>query len=134
MLRGGGAPCFRMSFSLPALTSSGDTGLWVTNGTAAGTYELTGIVGAGTGYVGVGIVPRFVASNFALYNGEVWFAGFDTSGQDGLWETDGTAASTHELTGIAGASSTGLDPFWLTVYNREMLFAGDDASGDDGSG
>ena len=37
---------------------SGDTGLWVTNGTAAGTYELTGIVGAGTGYVGVGIVPR----------------------------------------------------------------------------
>ena len=32
----------------------------------------------------------------------VMFAGTDTAGNIGLWVTDGTAAGTHELTGISG--------------------------------
>jgi ELWxxDGT repeat protein len=43
--------------------------------------------------------------------------------------TDGAAAGTHELTGIAGTYGSGLYPSDLTVYNGEVLFAGLDASG-----
>ena len=46
-----------------------------------------------------------------------------------LWETDGTAAGTHALTGIAGAyGQRFLNPSDLTVYNDEVLFSGLDAS------
>jgi ELWxxDGT repeat protein len=101
------------------------TGLWETNGTAAGTHELTGIAGAMT--TGVGLDP----SDFTVYNGEVLFSGIDSNGQYGLWETNGTAAGTHELTGIAGEATTGsgLLPQHLTNYNGELLFTGCDSSG-----
>jgi ELWxxDGT repeat protein len=33
----------------------------------------------------------------------VLFSALDASGNDGLWVTNGTAAGTHELTGISGA-------------------------------
>jgi ELWxxDGT repeat protein len=86
--------------------ASGNVGLWVTNGTAAGTHELTGITNANT--------TDFDPTNFAVYGGVVLFNGRDTTGNLQLWETDGTAAGTHELTGVAGASSTGLNPADLT--------------------
>src|SRR5712672_2090063 len=38
----------------------------------------------------------------------VVFNGMNSANQHGLWVTDGTAAGTHELTGISGASSGGL--------------------------
>jgi ELWxxDGT repeat protein len=46
--------------------------------------------------------------------------------------TDGTAAGTHELTGIKGASANGLQPTDLTVFGKEVLFAGVDAAGNIG--
>jgi ELWxxDGT repeat protein len=55
--------------------------------------------------------------------------GINASGQYGLWATDGTAANTLELTGIAGASASGLSPTDMTVFNSEVLFSGVDASG-----
>jgi hypothetical protein len=88
-----------------------NVGLWVTNGTAAGTFELTGISGVNSTY---GLQP----SNLTVYNGEVLFAGNDSTGtRVGLWVTDGTAAGTHELTGISGASTgvNGLLPTDLTI-------------------
>jgi ELWxxDGT repeat protein len=102
--------------------ASGDRALWVTNGTAAGTYELTGIMYTGPN----GLVPV----GFAVFNGEVLFEGQNTSGNAGLWETNGTAAGTHELTGIDGAYTgvPGLSPLDFTVFNSEMLFDGIDAS------
>ena len=101
------------------------TGLWVTNGTAAGTHEVTGIAGAST--AGVGLDP----SDLTVYNGEVLFSGIDSSGLYGLWVTNGTAAGTHELAGIAGEATTGpgLLPHNLTNLNGEILFAGRDSSG-----
>ena len=101
------------------------TGLWVTNGTAAGTHEVTGIAGAST--AGVGLDP----SDLTVYNGEVLFSGIGSSGLYGLWVTNGTAAGTHELTGIAGEATTGpgLLPQNLTNFNGEILFAGRDSSG-----
>ncbi len=43
--------------------------------------------------------------------------------------TNGAAAGTHEITGVAGASSTGIDPTDMTVYKGEVLFNGVDSSG-----
>jgi hypothetical protein len=103
-------------------------GLWVTNGTAAGTRELTGISGTYTGsFIG------FAPSDFTVFNGAVLFDGRDASGNIDLWMTNATAASTHELTGISGANASGLFPSPLfpgfTVFNGEVLFEGTDASG-----
>ncbi len=110
--------------------SSGQRGLWETDGTASGTHELTGIAGAATIGQGIG-PPGLMPSDLTVYNGQVLFSGYDSSSQRGLWETDGTVAGTHEVTGIAGAltTGTGLDPYDLTVYNGKALFSGSDASG-----
>jgi ELWxxDGT repeat protein len=101
--------------------ASGQYGLWVTDGTAANTLELTGIIGANTN----GLAP----SDLTVFNGEVLFNGTDTNGQNGLWVTNGTAAGTSELTGITGANSTGLAPSDLTVFNGEVLFEATDTNG-----
>src|SRR5947209_8547751 len=87
--------------------AANDFTLWVTNGTVAGTQELTGISGASSG----GLDPV----DLTVFNGEVLFNGVDASGNPGLWMTNGTVAGTQELTGISGASSGGLDPVDLTV-------------------
>jgi len=104
--------------------TSGNYGLWVTNGTAAGTSELTGITGADPGYL--------YPNDFTVFKGEVLFQGRDngSDGIQGLWVTNGTAAGTHELTGITGADpgSYGLIPLDLTVFGNEVLFNGTDAS------
>jgi ELWxxDGT repeat protein len=108
------------------LDTNDNVGLWVTDGTAQGTHEITGI--SGTSVDGVG------PSNMTVFNGEVLFNGSDNSlggtyGVSGLWVTDGTAQGTHEISGISGASSAGLNPRDLTVFNGEVLFEGTDASG-----
>jgi ELWxxDGT repeat protein len=95
------------------LDAAGNAGLWVTDGTAAGTYELTGINGAAS----FGIAP----TDITVFNGKVLFNGYDAAGNDGLWVTDGTAAGTYELTGING-------PQVMTVFNGEVLFDGIDAA------
>ena len=100
-------------------------GLWETDGTAAGTHELTGIAGAAT--TAAGLYPY----NLMAFNGKIVFGGYDATGSIGLWVSDGTAAGTHELTGIAGAATTasGLDPDGLMAYHGEILFSGWDATG-----
>ncbi len=100
---------------------SGNIGLWTTTGTAAGTTELTGISGAQTAANG-GITP----TDLTTFKGEVLFAGIDSSGNTGLWETNGTAAGTTELTGIGGANASGIKPSDMTVYGGEVLFQGQD--------
>ncbi len=67
--------------------------LWVTDGTVAGTHELT----IATGNLG-GLQP----ADFTVFNGQVLFEGFDydpSTPHRGLWVTDGTQAGTHEVTG-----------------------------------
>ncbi|WP_166301830.1 hypothetical protein [Bradyrhizobium sp. 2S1] len=100
-------------------------GLWVTDGTAAGTHVLTGISGANSG----GLLPRY----FTVFDGTVLFDGFNSNGASGLWVTDSTAAGTHELTGISGANSDGLfsnveNPDF-TAFNGQVLFNGLNSSG-----
>jgi ELWxxDGT repeat protein len=111
--------------------ASGQFGLWVSDGTAQGTHELTGIAGANlTSSNAVGVAP----TDFIVFNGQMLFAGTSSDGQRGLWVSDGTAQGTHELTGIAGANtgpySLGLNPSDLFVFDGEVLFLGVDASGE----
>ncbi len=115
--------------------TAGDLGLWTTNATAAGTTEVGGVPGA-TGYTGIsgaastGVNP----TDMTIYNGEVLFNGVDNigSGELGLWVTNGTAGGTHEITGIANVSPTGIDPTHMTVFDGEVLFNGVDANGEAG--
>jgi ELWxxDGT repeat protein len=103
------------------LDASNHVGLWTTNGTAAGTSELTGITAAAN---------SFDPQDLTVFNGEVLFNGFDSSFKEGLWVTNGTASGTYELTGISGASSfTGMDPYNLTPFNNEVLFEGQGSDG-----
>jgi ELWxxDGT repeat protein len=111
--------------------ASGRVGLWETDGTASGTHELSGIAGAATLGQGIG-PPGLLPTDLMVFNDQILFAGNDANGQTGLWETDGTASGTHELTGIAAAFMTGLDPTDLTVFNDHVLFSGYDAQGQTG--
>jgi ELWxxDGT repeat protein len=120
-------------------TSGG--GLWVTDGTANGTYELTGISGANSN--GVAGDSGFGPS-FTVFNNEVLFQRIDTSGNYGLWVTDGTAQGTYEITGIAGTypggnvpgqeiiGPPGITPTDITTFNGKAVFEGLNANGDYG--
>jgi ELWxxDGT repeat protein len=109
---------FRQTVLFTGIDATADQGLWVTNGVAAGTYELTGILN------GV-----FFPASLTAFNGEVMFEGEDANALYGLWVTNGTAAGTTEV-GVSGASTTtGLDPSEMTVFNSEVLFEGTDVSG-----
>jgi ELWxxDGT repeat protein len=79
------------------------SGLWVTNGTAAGTHEI----------INIG-----VTSNLAVFHSEILFGGADAANNQGLWVTNGTAAGTHEITSIVSHS------YDLTVSNNQVLFGG----------
>ena len=105
------------------INTAGVAGLWVTNGTAGGTYEITGIAGADSN----GLFDGSSNPDFTVFDGEVFFDGRDTAGNYGLWMTNGTAAGTHEITGIAGvtAYAGGLEPRDFNVSNGELLFVGD---------
>ena len=85
--------------------TNGNVGLWVTDGTAQGTHEITAISGASSG----GIDPQYLT----VANGEVLFEGIDTNGELGLWSTDGTAQGTEEV--VSGDSIHGIAPFGLTA-------------------
>jgi ELWxxDGT repeat protein len=61
-------------------------GLWVSDGTVAGTHEITGIAGANP----AGVLP----SDITAFNSQILFSGDNTSGNLGLWVSDGTAAGT----------------------------------------
>jgi hypothetical protein len=111
------------------LDAGGQEGLWVTDGTALGTHELTNIQNAFSGGIfgGSGLYP-----DFTTFDG---YVGVDASGYRGLWITDGTASGTHEITGIVGTDSSDLFPFYspnFTVLNGKVLFAAADATTNEG--
>jgi ELWxxDGT repeat protein len=84
------------------------TGLWVTDGTGAGTSEISV---AGADIAGFGLEP----SGFTLLGSEVLFSGTDALSQPNLWVTDGTSAGTSELS-IANAASVGAGFFQAVVF------------------
>src|SRR6201987_1943781 len=109
----------------------GDLGpfeLWTTDGTAAGTVELNVAEANSAGL----FMPTTVLPDLTVFGSEVLFNGRDTAGKQGLWTTNGTAGGTQEVTGIAGAASTGVNPSDMTVFNGGVLFDGVDTAGNHG--
>ena len=100
--------------------ASGHPNLWVTDGTAAGTSELT-VSGAYSGGLFFHIDPQF-----CVLGDKVLFVGADPTGRHNLWITDGTSAGTHELA-IAGIPE--LDPQGFAAVGNKVLFEGVDQSG-----
>ena len=109
-------------------------GLWTTDGTGAGTKELTGIAGANSAGLLAAAATKTNSPDFTLYNGEVLFNGRDNAATplQSLWTTNGTAPGTHEVTGINGAATTGVNPIDMTVFNGSVLFNGVDGAGHQG--
>jgi ELWxxDGT repeat protein len=114
-----------------AVDSSDTTGIWITNGTAAGTTEIGGLGNAGvSGKNLLGLAPEITAS----IGNKVLFTGWDPSGQWGLWVTDGTAVGTFEIggtnnAGVSGANAAGLDPSSFVVSGQAAYFLADNAGG-----
>jgi len=99
--------------------------LWTTDGTAAGTGQLT-VAGENS----AGLFTAATSPDFTVYNGEVLFNGRDNASTplQSLWTTNGTAPGTQEVTGINGAASTGVNPSDMTVFNGAVLFNGEDTA------
>ena len=92
-----------------------NTGLWITDGTVAGTTELStpGLQFPGSN----GINP----SDFIVLGNKLLFRGTDSVGRVGLWVTDGTSAGTQEIT-PANADFQGV--FSDTSYTPAFVRAG----------
>ena len=105
--------------------TAGHLGLWTTNGTAAGTTEVTGISGAAA----TGVDP----SDMTVFKGAVLFNGVDTAGTKGCGRRTARRPGPPSCPPVsAGARTTGVDPTDMTVFNGEVLFNGVDSSGEVG--
>jgi ELWxxDGT repeat protein len=91
--------------------SSGLQNLWVTDGTIAGTSELS-IPG----------IAALAPSDFSMFGSAALFQGADPAGGRVLWVTDGTIGGTSELS--IAAYSSGLQPGGFAALGSEVLFAG----------
>ena len=108
------------------LDASGNTNLYVSDGTTGGTRE---IVAGNTG--SSGLVPDEIVTA----NGRAFFSGIDAGGGTDLWVSDGTMAGTQALnvanvdTQNIAEMGIGLNPTNITVANKQIFFAGTDANG-----
>jgi len=102
--------------------TAGIVGLWITNGTASGTYEIsvTGAYSGGLFAVDGVSVPE---PRFTLLNGRVLFYGLNAAGVEALWSTDGTSAGTTQIA-VAGANANGVAPGDLTTVTLACFAAG----------
>jgi hypothetical protein len=124
---------------LQGYDASGANGLWITDGTVAGTIELA-VSGSDPGGLFANITQ---IADFTVLGRKILFAGDDASGHYNLWETGGTAAGTIPIP-VSGAYSSGLfysitdlvdtaggfNPHF-TVFGNKALFVGTDANGHD---
>jgi ELWxxDGT repeat protein len=106
------------------------SGLWITDGTAAGTTEIGGLNDRG---VNGASAAGFVPVDFVAFDGKIYFHGADSSNNGGLWVTDGTASGTTEIGGlhnggVAGAPASGLSLFSSAVANGQLFFSSIDAN------
>ena len=97
------------NYNATASDPGGIYSLWVTNGTAAGTYEVGGEGNQGVVDSYLGFTP---IDNLIGFGSRALFLGWNAEKQDVLWVTDGTTSGTVEIggsgnAGIADKSATG---------------------------
>ena len=103
--------------------ASGARALWITDGTAAGTFEL-----GGAGNAGIGL--KTVGSILAVLGDQLLFSGSNTSGDYGLWVTDGTATGTQDLGGAGSPGIASANVFFpnggvANLGDKDLLVAND---------
>jgi ELWxxDGT repeat protein len=88
--------------------ASGKPTLWVTDGTFGDTEEIGGSDNQGVGGINSG---GFSITNLIGGDGLAYFIGVDASGNQVLWETDGTMGGTKIVNATDGnAPATGISP------------------------
>jgi ELWxxDGT repeat protein len=107
-------------------------GLWVTDGTVAGTLELGGLNNQITG----SDLGAFSTQNFAAFNNSVLFDGKDSTGFMGLWISDGTSAGTVEIGDsqnhmIFDSGLSGFEANDFVTLGALELFSAPNAQGND---
>ncbi|HYI10053.1 MAG TPA: ELWxxDGT repeat protein [Thermoanaerobaculia bacterium] len=85
-----------------------EAGLWKTDGTAAGTVQLTSVG----------------ASRLTLFKNRIYFAGIDAAGSE-LWTTDGTVAGTHTVADLNPGSASTFGTFSsIVALDDRLVFMG----------
>lgn len=93
--------------------------LWSTDGTPAGTVQLSDVSPGSTNGDPAG---------FTAFKGKVYFDGTTAAEGSELWMTDGTAATTQLVKSIAPSASGGM-PHNLSVVGGRLFFVADTAPG-----
>jgi ELWxxDGT repeat protein len=92
------------------LISNNDS-IWITDGSAAGTYKLLNNV-------------RYADSGLVFYNNQMFFTGVTNIGAE-LWKTDGTVAETRLVKDIVVGSGNSSPSNYL-VFNTKIYFTATD--------
>ena len=100
---------------------TGTTGLYVTDGTAAGTHQLV----TQSAVPNTGVAP----TNLTVLGTEALFSGHVGDNARALWSSDGVA-NTSVLLSATGQQVT--NPSDLTVFGSNVLFDADDGAGGNG--
>jgi hypothetical protein len=108
--------------------TSGHRNLWVTDGTATGTIELT-VNGTSSSGLLADADESPAAPYFTVLGSKAFFTGTDETNHNGLWVTDGTSAGTSKLGGVDLFSFI-IDPHF-TAIGSKMVFLGTDANDHD---
>jgi ELWxxDGT repeat protein len=86
------------------------SGLWKTDGTAAGTQQVSSVS---------------VNSYFTSFNNALYFAGSNSTYGNELWKTDGTSAGTVMVKDIY-TGTTGSDIQFIDILNGNLIFLAND--------
>ena len=105
--------------------ASGDTNLWVTDGTTVDTSEIT-VSGVSS------VLSPNLNPDFTVFGNDVLFVGYGSNGYPGVWVTNGTAAGTTELSVVGAANNNGFYGSFadFTVLGNEVLFVDTTKNGD----
>src|SRR5262249_30696269 len=101
-----------------ALDTNFDLGLWVTDGTSAGTWELAVGPVDSNGHNDPSPVQ------LTSFGSEVLFSSWGN-----LWVTDGTSPGTSEISVTGANTLLGLAPNSFFKFGSEMFFRGRDSTG-----